>query len=226
MVDRIRLVAGTARYLWYVRIRRHLRTLPEEGLGVTPRTVSHNLSALKDRAVARSSKLVRPLSVIETLGPESKILSIGPRTEGELLNLVGHGFRPDHVRGVDLISYSPWVDLGNMHDLPYADDSFDATIMSFVLSYSSERQRAVSEMVRVTRNEGLLALGVEWNPLSDEEIEARYGYNVGGANRIESVEEMLAYFGDHVGHVYFHHPVHPRHLDRVNSLCVIFELTK
>ena len=225
-IDRVRLVVGRARFVWYARVRRGLRTLPEDGRGVTARTVSHNMKSIGDMAVVRSSKLVRPLSVIETLGPESRILSIGPRTEGELLNLVGHGFRPGKVRGVDLISYSPWVDLGNMHDLPYVDDHFDATIMSFVLSYSDERERAAAEMVRVTKNGGVLGVGVEWNPLSEEAIEARYGYTVGGNRRIESVDDMLQLFGDHVGHVYFHHPVHPRHLDRVNSMCVIFELVK
>ena len=81
-------------------------------------------------------------------------------------------------------------------------------------------------MVRVTKSGGLLAVGVEWNPLSDEEITARYGYNVGGSKRIESLDEMLSFFGEHVGHVYYSHPVHPRHLDRVNSMCVIFELVK
>lgn len=226
LVDRVRLIVGTARFAWYARVRRRLTALPESEVGVTDRTVSHNLLGLRDRAVVRSSKLVRPLSVIETLGPDSRILSIGPRTEGELLNLVGHGFRPDNIRGVDLISYSPWVDLGNMHDLPYPDHAFDATVMSFVLSYSDRRERAAAEMVRVTRPEGLIAVGVEWNPLTDEEISERYGYNVGTDDRIESVEEILGFFGDHVGHVYYHHHVHPSHLDRVNSMCVIFEVRK
>ena len=226
LVDRVRLIVGTARYLWYIRLRRRFTTLSESGAGITERTVSHNLIGLKDRAVVRSSKLVRPLSAIETLGPDSKILSIGPRTEGELLNLVGHGFRPENVRGVDLISYSPWVDLGNMHDLPYPDDSFDATVMSFVLSYSDQRQRAAAEMVRVTKNEGLVAVSAEWNPLTDEEIRERYGYNVGAEKRIESVEEMLGFFGDSAGHVYYNHPVHSSHMDRVNSMCVIFEVRK
>lgn len=226
MVDRIRLVVALARFLWFVRLHGQLRTLSEEDLGVTERTIAHNLLGLKDLGVPRSSKLVRPLSVIETLTPDSKILSIGPRTEGELLNLVGHGFRPRNIRGVDLISYSPWVDLGNMHDLPYPDDSFDASIMSFVLAYSSERNRAVEEMVRVTRNEGLVAIGVEWNPLSDEELKARHGYTVGASTRIESAQELLDLAGDHVAHVYFHHPVHPSHLQRINSICVIFELRK
>jgi hypothetical protein len=226
LVDRIRLIVASARFLWYVRLRRRLRTLSEEELGVTERTVTHNLLGLKDLTVARSSKLVRPLSVIETLTPDSKILSIGPRTEGELLNLVGHGFRARNIRGVDLISYSPWIDLGNMHNLPYPDDSFDASIMSFTLAYSSERKRAVGEMVRVTRNEGLVAIGVEWNPLSDEELKARHGYTVGAPVRIKSIDELLEFAGDHVGHVYFHHPVHPGHLQRINSICVIFELRK
>ena len=59
MVDRVRLIVGAGRFFWYVRVRRRLRTLSEHGVGVTERTVSHNLRGLGDRAVARSSKLIR-----------------------------------------------------------------------------------------------------------------------------------------------------------------------
>src|SRR6185503_15939354 len=123
-MDPIRLRVAYARFVYFTRLRRRLSTVEGDGKGVVLNTIRHNLKGLTDLTVNRSHMLVRPLSVIEALGPESRVLAIGPRTEGELLNLFAHGFSPDRVRGLDLISYSPLIDLGNMHHLPYPDGSW------------------------------------------------------------------------------------------------------
>ena len=44
--------------------------------------------------------------------------------------LTSAGFDPANIRGLDLISYSSMVDVGDMHDLPYEDDSFDIVIFA------------------------------------------------------------------------------------------------
>src|SRR5437016_1662095 len=111
-MEPIRKRVALARFLYSTKIRHRLKTLDADQEGIAENTICHNLRGMGDLTVIRSDLLVRPLSVIESLGPESKILSIGPRTEGELLNLVAHGFAPENIRGLDLISYSPWVDLG------------------------------------------------------------------------------------------------------------------
>ena len=75
-------------------------------------TTSHNIKGLRrDLSVVRSDALVKLLG-FERLDPEARILSVGPRTEGELYNLAAHGFRLENIRGVDLLSYSPLIDLG------------------------------------------------------------------------------------------------------------------
>ena len=89
---------------------------------------------------------------------EAKVLSIGPRAEGELLNLLAHGFRWRNITGLDMISYSPKIDIGDMHAMPYPDDSFDSVVASRVLGYSESPWRAAAEFVRVTRSGGVIAV--------------------------------------------------------------------
>jgi hypothetical protein len=229
LVDLVRYLVVATRYLWFVMVRRQLRTFDASltaETAVATHTVSHNLKGLRDLAVNRSHLLVRPLSVIEALGVDAEVLSIGPRSEGELFNLAAHGFVFSRIRGLDLISYSPRVALGDMHASPYAADSFDATILGWVLAYSEDRLLAAREVVRMTRPGGLVAVGVEYSPQSVEAVEAELGYQPGSRSRILSCAEILSYFGASVDHVYYQHTVAPRDHDRVGAFCVIFSIKK
>jgi SAM-dependent methyltransferase len=184
------------------------------------------LKGLRDLAVNRSHLLVRPLSVIETLPVDARLLSIGPRTEGELFNLCAHGFMLNRLRGLDLISYSPRIDLGDMHAIPHADSSLDAVILGWVLAYSEEPERAAREVIRVARPGGVIAVGVEYSPQTQDEVIRDVGYLPGARHRIGSCEEILSYFGGSVDHVYLNHTVAPQNRAEVGALCVIFSIRK
>ncbi len=154
LVDVIRFAVVAVRYLWFVQLRRRLSTfdvLTGTDSPVATHTISHNLKGLRDLAVNRSHLLVRPLSVLETLPVDARVLSIGPRSEGELFNLAANGFVLSNVIGLDLISYSPRVQLGDMHAMRFVNDCFDAVILGWVLAYSEDPGRAAHEVVRVTR---------------------------------------------------------------------------
>lgn len=196
-VDVIRFAVAWARFVWFGRVRRQVRTF-DTGGEVAASTVSHNLKGLRDLAVNRSMYLTRPLSVIERLATRSDILVVGPRTEGEILGLIAHGFESRSIRALDLITYSPWVELGDMHAMPFEDDSFDAVILGWVLAYSEDRAKAASEVLRVVRPGGIVAVGVEWTPESNEELIEQVGYLPGSAVRIEGCDEILALFGQAV----------------------------
>lgn len=229
LVDVIRFAVVAVRYLWFVQVRRRLSTFDiKSGTGspVATNTISHNLKGLRDLAVNRSHLLVRPLSVLESLPVEAEILSVGPRSEGELFNLAAHGFALKKVTGLDLISYTPRVRLGDMHAMPFGDNSFDAVILGWVLAYSEEPARAAREVVRVTRPGGVVAVGVEYSPQSQDDIVRELGYLPGSAKRIGSCEEILEFFGPAVDHVYLNHTVAARDRSRVGSFCVIFSIRK
>ena len=50
-----------------------------------------------------------------------KVLSIWPRSEGEIFNIFAHGFELNNITGLDLFSYSPYIKLGDMHNLKFND---------------------------------------------------------------------------------------------------------
>jgi SAM-dependent methyltransferase len=123
---------------------------------------------------------------------------IGPRAEGEILGLMAHGFERRSIKALDLITYSPWVELGDMHGMPYEADSFDAVILGWVLAYSENRPQAASEVLRVLRPGGIVAIGVEWAPVSNEELMQQRGYLPGSSQRISGCDEILSLFGESV----------------------------
>lgn len=235
-VDRLRVWVARLRWFYFVTLRKQLRFFDAQQ--TSDGTVSHNVKSLGDLSVRRSLTLVRPLvsaltitrpgGAIETARLRNlRLLSIGPRTEGELLNLVAHGFEPKHVRGLDLISYSPWVDLGDMHAMPYPDNSWDAIMFGWVLAYSDNKQKAAAEIIRVAKPGALVAVGVEYCCLTNEQLIAKYGYLAGSAERIWKLADILQYFEGHIEQVYFQHDVTPaRAHEEVVALIAVFSIRK
>ncbi len=176
--------------------------------GVMPGTIAHNRIQIDDGTFAsaeRSLRLINPIAAISGIfgfEGDKKVLSIGPRTEMELFHLVGVGFHPNNITAVDLISTSPWIDLGDMHALPYADKSFDVVISSWVLGYSATPQKAVDEMLRVTRDRGVIAIGCTHNPDADNlEYKTEDAKILG--SRFRHVEQYRAMLGDRLDWIYY-----------------------
>lgn len=95
---------------------------------------------------------------------KDSLLVVGPRYEPELLLAQGLGWNPDGVRGLDTFSYSPLIDVGDMHALPYPDEAFSALVCGWTLSYSSQPEVAVREMQRVVKPGGYLVVAVQKVP--------------------------------------------------------------
>ena len=223
-VDVVRGVVASVRYIFFAVILRRMKTLEPSTGDVTVNTVSHNMKnvgTFYEFAVARSNLLLLPLSAIR-LSKSAPVLSIGPRTEGELLNLMGMGFF--NFRALDLISYSPWVDLGDMHAMPYKDNQFGIVIMGWVIAYSNNRKKAAEEVLRVVCDGGIIAVGAEYVNRQPEEISQSIGYEL-PITPVQSVAEILGYFGASVDRVYFTNdrPAHP--CDKCD-LMVIFSVKK
>jgi SAM-dependent methyltransferase len=181
-------------------------------------TLEHNLKAMDDFAgVSRVNRLIRPLYAIDKVhfhAKDLKVLAVGPRTEMELLSLVGQGFRPENIRGLDLISYSPWIDAGNMHKMPYADNSHDVIIAGWVLAYSNDPAQACREFVRVIRDRGVIAIGLTRPPLQRRAT----------GNYMPNASELLSLFGSAVRRVYLNHDGESD--EEESRTIVIFDVTK
>jgi len=210
------------RYFYFTKIKRALRAYDDQ-LGVAER--EHNFRAIHDgKPSDRILGLVLPLSVIDRMTPESTVLAVGCRYETDLLYLAAYGFSPRNIRGLDIFSYSPWVDLGNMHKMPYGDSSWDAVMLGWVLPYSSEPELAAREIVRVTRRGGLVAIGITYYPEEGAGHLLKDQPRFGRERRNRTVDGMLDLFGDHVETVYFRHDVSdPNHQ---GPCLVVFSIRK
>lgn len=177
-------------------------------------TVSHNLLALKrlivDFSMIRMDKLIYSVVAVEVVNKKSNVLVIGPRTESDILKLHGLGFQ--NVIGLDLISYSPYIVLGDMHDIPFPDNHFDVVIMGWAITYSNNPKLVASEITRVSKDGAVVGIGIDHISFGDNDhlnlIDSRLTEK-GSINltpkkdRINNNQEIISLFGKNLGHIYF-----------------------
>ncbi len=205
-----------------------IRTFRQHDDAVATNAIEHNIDGLMNgMALARPDLLVYPLFSIDYLrthAPHMKFLSVGPRSEAELFSLVAQGASLQNIRGLDLISYSPYVDLGDMHAMPYPDRLFDSIVLGWVLAYSKEPIKAVQEVLRVAKPGAFIAVGCEYNPLSSQELMKAGGVLKDDYSRFYTTNDIVKLFGDSIDTIYFRHDIHPTMRNRVGALSVVFRL--
>lgn len=131
---------------------------------------------------------------------EGSTLSIGPRSEGELLLLSMHGFKLKNTVGIDLFSYSPKILVMDMHEMSFKNNSFDTIICGWVLTYSYNLEKAISEIIRVAKNGALVAVGFSIPP----PIEDSNSNPINKVARLRGgLNELLNLFGNAVDTVYW-----------------------
>ena len=127
---------------------------------------------------------------------KNTILIIGPRYENEIFIAKAMGFK--NVYALDNYSYSPLVDIGDMHNMKYEDNFFDAIICGWTLPYSKNPIQACKEMKRVLKNNGSLCICVS-KIYSDstklESIKKIDGILVGG-ERLQTKKQFEKIFYD------------------------------
>lgn len=219
-----------ARAIYRIRMRNKLKTLNSEH--ALKENIRHNLKSIYG-INNRMNLLIYPISVIETVGPDARILVIGPRNENDLLSLVGLGYKRENIHGLDLISYSDWITLGDMHNIPFPDGYFDAVICGWTISYSTNPSKAAAEMARVARPGGLVGVGVEYSEMTEDDEKALLGYELQEFDKIEkrlnSTADFRKLFAGHIDTVYFEHDA-PRRVshtrdglvERVSNVALIF----
>jgi SAM-dependent methyltransferase len=155
----------------------------------------------------KSDMLIEPVNAVLSSRISAKIdaevLSIGPRSLGEVLNIQSHGYQYKKIKAVDLFSISSKIDVGDIHNLPYADNSFDVVFCGWVIAYSENKKLAASEITRVLKPGGIFSIGVSYSPKTNEEQILQRGYLVGSEDRLESTAQILELFEDNVGRIYF-----------------------
>jgi SAM-dependent methyltransferase len=194
----------------------------EGGGNVAHNTVDYNIQgAITAATLDRPSVMVNVVTSIERVWKNiSKldVLSIGPRSEIEIFAILAAGFDAARTKALDLFSYSPYVQAGDMHAMPYPDNSFDIVFVGWVLSYSRDQQAAAREIFRVCRDRAIVVLAGDY---SDESRDRSTFKN--DTTHMQSTAQVLRLFEGYVGNIYFRHePEQPE----IGMVMTVFEVRK
>ena len=224
-VREIRNAVALVRYfVLRVVLRRNRVFSGREQKHLGRRTFEHNYGALRHSVttVDRMHHLLRPVTAIASVAtnlPTLRTLSIGPRAEGELLLIAGYGFTWNNIHALDLFSYSPRIDVGDMHDMPYEDSSFDIVFSGWSLAYSDDRPRALREIIRVLKDGGIVAFGQGHSRTGE--------LSVGGSHKSNAFDEIFAPIKDHIDTVYFRHEITPEMREKdLTAIVHVFSIKK
>lgn len=191
---------GYLRFIYFTKIRDKLMTF--ENNNSLENTISYNLTAFKhiqnDFSMNRMMYLIHGLLSLEFIDKHVKILVIGPRTENDLLILNGYGF--NNVVGLDLITYSPDIILGDMHKMPFTTNEFDVVICGWTISYSKEPNIACDEIYRVLSNSGVVIFGFDHLNVNNSNITGEAPIQ---PNRINSINDIKKMFHNRISSIYF-----------------------
>lgn len=191
-------------------------------------TLQHNEIMLEQLVgFDRPSLMLHPLRSITALQnrADKKVLSIGPRTEIELLGLVATGFQTSNISTIDLFSYSPLIKTGDVHKMAFEDNCFDVITCGWVLAYSKDPASAVREIVRVAKSGAFVAVGCDFNT-GEHEAPVSTGMGVDEPPRFSCAQDIIDLFGDAAGYVAFKTEPVPPYDSRGRNIVVIVQITK
>jgi hypothetical protein len=151
---------GRLRFFWFVRI---LRLKLNKNSKVSQETAALDYSKSAFQSYGPDTRIFWPLFLLSSIPDLEKesLLILGPRFETEILLARSMGFKNDGIKAIDTFSYSPLVDIGDMHDLPYENGQFQGIICGWTISYSTNPILAAAEMTRVLAPGGYIVLAVQ-----------------------------------------------------------------
>lgn len=176
---------------------------------VSQGVIDYNLTAFDQPRAAfgmakRMAVLLFPTAALLREIPAPRVLIVGPRTEDDIFWAQSLGLV--NTTGLDLFSYSRFIDVGDMHQMPYDAGTFDAVLFGWVLAYSKEPAAAVREGKRLLKPGGLLGIGMQ--SVSAEAVRSSPSERY---NSINDASDLIQLVGEKV--VFVHDPPvgeHPR----------------
>jgi SAM-dependent methyltransferase len=168
-------------------------------------TVEHNLGALQGGiGMNRGSQLLFSIRADNFVWKNSRhlrVLIVGPRDESEIFTWIGFDFDKRNIIGLDLISYSDFVSLGDMHKIPFEDDHFDIAVLSHCLNYTHQPIAVCAEITRVLRDGGVAVIGDEYT--SRAVVETSQHLTEKSQNHWVRAADLEALFGSSFGETIF-----------------------
>jgi SAM-dependent methyltransferase len=159
--------------------------------------VEHNIRGLGELSAPRSHLLLKvatSVGYVDKHKSKMKILSIGPRVEGEIINIIAYGFNPWNIKSIDLFTYSPFIGLGDMHSIDHPDCFFDVVLCGWVLGYSDNPSIAALEILRVLKPGGIAVVANAYSALDSNAVSSKLGYSIGASGPILSCSRLRQLF--------------------------------
>ena len=134
------------RWHWFRLSGKPLRVFQADATSddhIRTNVIPYSIRKMRGMDRMRTERLINVLRSIHDLDVQkARLLNIGPRNEAEVLLLRLYGFRSENISAVDLFSYSPQIEVMDMHDLRFPNDAFDVTYCAYTLRYSDRVDRA------------------------------------------------------------------------------------
>jgi hypothetical protein len=195
-------------------------------------TISHNTDPERmfySEMSRRPDLIALPLRCLNSVKQNAhtmKVATIGCRTEAEIFSLVNAGFNPKNISGYDLFTNSPLIDLGDITEMNVKDDVFDITVCGWVLEFVTDLNLAASELLRITKNGGLIAIGGMHHPNSlniDEYSKRKKHQDREWYCSLDSVKEL---FQINDCDIVFKSDIDSLDLDKRGDVVIIFKVNK
>lgn len=171
-------------------------------------TLEHNISYTKNifnikqkyyQFLGKKTKsLLNPIDSLDFINKDTaKVLSIGPRNEGELYMIKSFGYKWGNIFGIDLQTYSKKIQLNDMHMIDFSSNFFDIIISGWTLAYSKNKKKALSEIRRVAKNDAIVSIGYTYLP---ENLK----YEVEESDeRLTSNDQLIKFFNIRNSNIFF-----------------------
>jgi SAM-dependent methyltransferase len=173
------------RFNWYVKVQSRLQKFA----GVRSGTAALDYSKAAFINMNFDTRIFWPMFALCS-APDLKkdsLLILGPRFETEIFLARAIGFSREGIVAIDTFTYSPLIQSGDMHALPFQNESLSAVICGWTLSYSLEPSRAAEEMSRVLKPGGYIVLAVQ--KVAPGFIETIPGV-LSGEDRIQTLQQF------------------------------------
>jgi SAM-dependent methyltransferase len=123
------------------------------------------------------------------------------------------------VRGIDIFSQRPDIEVMDMHAMTFPDDSFDVVYSSHSLEHSHDLGRVAAELVRVARPGGVLAV----------EVPVRHKGSAADVVVFEGIDHLRAVFASALGELVVseEEPPHSERNDQGSDIArLVFKVVK
>lgn len=193
-------------YFRYMYFKFNYRFKEIQSLHSIPNTNSHNREALKKISTECFYNRIRylhgVLMSLEYINKDANILLIGSRTENELIYLKSYGFKK--ITCIDLLSYAPTIQAMDMHKLEFNNDKFDVVICGWTLVYSYDEKKCAEEILRVSKNNAVIAIGYAKRDLKiEKKTKILKGSLVVPIKNANSADQILNLFKNKIRKIIF-----------------------